>query len=72
MHVTSIPTGSHVMATTTLVSIGRANCVSSTSRGPREVQPCPMAPKTDLTTTRQTPDGGLGDALDVVTQHLVW
>ena len=24
----------------------------------------------DSTTTRQTPDGGLGDALDVVTQHL--
>ena len=24
----------------------------------------------DSTTTRQTPDGGLGDALNVVTQHL--
>jgi len=24
----------------------------------------------DSTTTRQTPDGGLGDALDVISQHL--
>ena len=35
-----IPTGSHVVATTTLVAIDQINCVSSTSRGPREVQNC--------------------------------
>ena len=36
--VESFPTSSHVVATTTLVAIDRANCVCSTSRGPREVQ----------------------------------
>ena len=39
-HTYSIPTSSHVVATTTLVAIDRTNCVCCTSRGPREVQNC--------------------------------
>ena len=35
-----IPSGIHVVATTTLVAIDRTNCVCCTSRGPREVQNC--------------------------------
>ena len=37
-YVKSIPTDSHVVATTTLVTIRRANCVCRSSRGPREEQ----------------------------------
>ena len=48
----AIPTGSHVVATTTLVSIRRANCVCCSSCRPREVsrgaKPCRMDTKTDL------------------------
>ena len=47
-----IPTGIHVVATTTLVSIRRANCVCCSSCRPREVsrgaKPCRMDTKTDL------------------------
>ena len=48
----AIPTGIHVVATTTLVSIRRANCVCCSSCRPREVsrgaKPCRMDTKTDL------------------------
>ena len=43
----AIPTGSHVVATTTLVAIDRTNCVCSTSRHLaryQEVLKSPMAP----------------------------
>ena len=50
--IRSIPTGIHVVATTTLVSIRRANCVCCSSCRPREVsrgaKPCRMDTKTDL------------------------
>ena len=47
-----IPTDSHVVATTTLVSIRHANCVCCSSCCPREgsrrAKPCRMDTKTDL------------------------